>query len=180
MLHKASNSKEETPYCFPRSSIKYQGHTGQNITDFDPNWAFPNYRPVTALKFLRFALFSRSYIKFQGHTGWKIDDLDQICPAHTFIFQEDIWVVPMMMIKYHFMKICQYPTCWFHASWYCRQGPVLLAWINITHWVRDKMATIFQTILNAFSWMEMYEFRLRFHWSLFLRVQLTIFQHWFR
>ena len=78
MLHKASNSKEETPYCFPRSSIKYQSHTGQNITDFDPNWAFPNYRLVAAFKSLRFALFSRSYIKFQGHTGWKIDDLDQI------------------------------------------------------------------------------------------------------
>ena len=28
--------------------------------------------------------------------------------------------------------------------------------------------------------MKMLEFRLRFHWSLFLRVQLTIFQHWFR
>ena len=40
MLHKAWNSKEEMPYCFPRSSIKFQGHTGQNVTDFDPNWAF--------------------------------------------------------------------------------------------------------------------------------------------
>ena len=38
------------PYCFPRSSIKFQGHTGQNITDFDPNWAFPDYRPVAAFK----------------------------------------------------------------------------------------------------------------------------------
>ena len=44
------------PYCFPRSSIKFQGHTVQNITDFDPNWAFPDYRPVAALKSLRFAL----------------------------------------------------------------------------------------------------------------------------
>ena len=26
----------------------------------------------------------------------------------------------------------------------------------------------------------MYEFRLKIHWTLFLRVQLTIFQHWFR
>ena len=26
----------------------------------------------------------------------------------------------------------------------------------------------------------MYELRLKFHWSLFLRFQLTIFQHWFR
>ena len=57
MLHKAWNSKGEMPYRFPRSSIKFQGHTGQNITDFDPNWAFPDYRPVAAFKSLRFALF---------------------------------------------------------------------------------------------------------------------------
>ena len=51
----------------------------------------------------------------------------------------------------------------------------------LTHWGRDKMAAISQTIFsNAFSWMEMYEFRLIFHWGLFLGVQLTIFQHWFR
>ena len=56
MLHKAWNCKGEMPYCFPRSSIKFQGHTGQNITDFDPNWAFPDYRPVAAFKSLRFAL----------------------------------------------------------------------------------------------------------------------------
>ena len=46
---------KEVPYCFPRSSIKFQGHTGQSITDFDPNWAFPGYRPVAAFKSLRFA-----------------------------------------------------------------------------------------------------------------------------
>ena len=57
MLHKAWNSKGEMPFCFPRSSIKFQGHTGQNITDFDPNWVFPDYRPVAAFKSLRFALF---------------------------------------------------------------------------------------------------------------------------
>ena len=57
MLHKAWNSKGEMPYCFPRSSIKFQGHTVQNITNFDPNWAFPDYRPVAAFKSLRFALF---------------------------------------------------------------------------------------------------------------------------
>ena len=42
-LHKAWNSKGEMPYCFPRSSIKFLGHTVQNITDFDPNWAFPDF-----------------------------------------------------------------------------------------------------------------------------------------
>ena len=51
----------------------------------------------------------------------------------------------------------------------------------LTHWSWDKMNTISQTTLsNAFSWMKMLEFRLRFHWSLFLRVQQTKFQHWFR
>ena len=49
-----------------------------------------------------------------------------------------------------------------------------------THWGRDKMAAIFQTFTNAFLWRKMFELRLRFHWSLFLRVQLTIVQHWFR
>ena len=42
------------------------------------------------------------------------------------------------------------------------------------------VAIFIQTFSNAFSWMKMYEFLLRFHWSLLLRVQLTIFQLWFR
>ena len=51
----------------------------------------------------------------------------------------------------------------------------------LTHWGRDKMAAISQTTLsNTFSWMKMLEFRLRFHWSLYIRVQLTIYEHWFR
>ena len=55
------------------------------------------------------------------------------------------------------------------------------SWDPLTHWGRDKMAAIFQTTFsNGFSWIKMYEFRLTFHWSLFLRVQLPIFQHWFR
>ena len=62
MLHKVWNSKGEMLYCFPRSSIKFQGHTVQNITDFDPNWAFPDYRPVAAFKSLRFALLFHDVI----------------------------------------------------------------------------------------------------------------------
>ena len=37
-----------------------------------------------------------------------------------------------------------------------------------------------RTFSNVFSWMKKFDFRLNFHWSLFLRVQLTIAQHWFR
>ena len=50
-----------------------------------------------------------------------------------------------------------------------------------THWGRDKMAAISQTMFsNAFSWMKMYEYCLRFLWNVFLRIDLTIFQQWFR
>ena len=52
---------------------------------------------------------------------------------------------------------------------------------HIAFWGRDKMDAISQTTFsNAFSWMKMHGFRLRFHWSLFLRFKLTMFQHWFR
>ena len=45
----------------------------------------------------------------------------------------------------------------------------------LTHWGRDQMAAIFQTTFsNAFSWIKLYEFGVKFRWSLFLKVQLTI------
>ena len=57
----------------------------------------------------------------------------------------------------------------------------LICYRILTHWGRDKMDAISQTTFSsAFSWMKIFEFWLIFHWSLFLRVQLTIFQHWFR
>ena len=63
---------------------------------------------------------------------------------------------------------------------------LLLAWhwvlvIELTHLPLDKMAAISQTIFSkAFSWMKSFVFWFKFHWSLFLRVPLTIIQHWFR
>ena len=55
------------------------------------------------------------------------------------------------------------------------------AYNGLTHWDRDKMYAISQTTFSSvFSWMGIFWFRLKFHWSLFPRAQLTIFQHWFR
>ena len=42
------------------------------------------------------------------------------------------------------------------------------------------MDSISQTFSRAFSWMKKFEFQSKFHWSLYLRVQLTIFLRWFR
>ena len=43
MMHKAWSSKEEVPYCFSRSYVKFQGHTALKIVEFDPKWAFPDW-----------------------------------------------------------------------------------------------------------------------------------------
>ena len=42
MMHKAWSSIEEVPYCFARSSVKFQGRTALKIIQFDPDWAFPD------------------------------------------------------------------------------------------------------------------------------------------
>ena len=52
---------------------------------------------------------------------------------------------------------------------YARRGIVMI----YPDWGRDKMDAISQTTFsNGFSWMKMYEFRLTFHCSLLLGVQL--------
>ena len=49
----------------------------------------------------------------------------------------------------------------------------------LTHRGQANMDTISQrTFSNAFSLMKMFEFQLKFHWGLFLRVQLTTNEHW--
>ena len=59
--------------------------------------------------------------------------------------------------------------------------PLEVAFSVKTHWGRDKMdATSHTTFSSALSWMKMYEFRLKFHWSLFPMFQLTVFQHCLR
>ena len=54
-------------------------------------------------------------------------------------------------------------------------------WALLVQWGRDKMAEILQTTFsNALPWIKIYVLWLIFHWSLFLRFQLIIFQNWFR
>ena len=42
MMHKAWSTIEEVPYCFARSSVKFQRRTALKIVKFDPDWAFPD------------------------------------------------------------------------------------------------------------------------------------------
>ena len=42
MMHIAWYCLEEVPYCFSRSSVKFQGHTALKIVEFNPKWVFPD------------------------------------------------------------------------------------------------------------------------------------------
>ena len=42
MIHIAWCCLEEVPYCFSRSSVKFQGHTALKIVEFYLDWAFPD------------------------------------------------------------------------------------------------------------------------------------------
>ena len=60
--------------------------------------------------------------------------------------------------------------------------PILLILLELlTHRGRGEVDNISQTTFsNVFSSLKMFEIWLKFHWRLFLRIQLTIFQYWFR
>ena len=70
------------------------------------------------------------------------------------------------------MFLCMYDIFISSTSW---QN------MSVVNTLRQRqMAAISQTTFsNAFSRIKMYKFRLGFHWNLFLRFELTIFQDWF-
>ena len=103
----------------------------------------------------------------------------------------------------HYLKQCRQDLYGIiKPQWFKLTSMEIMAWINnsihvdlgdvimhpygnvpmgLTHWGRDKMAAISQTILsNTFSWMKMLQFDGNFTEVLFLGVQITIFYHWFR
>ena len=91
MMHRAWSSIEEVPYCFWRSSVKFQGHIALKIVEFDPNWAFPDcnssFNSPMAMKCctkLETAK-KRCPIFFQGHpSNFKVT-LDKTSPILTQI-----------------------------------------------------------------------------------------------
>ena len=58
MMHIASCCLEEVPYCFSRSSVKFQSHAALKIVEFDPDLAFPD-------------CISRLIIKVVIHQIWR-------------------------------------------------------------------------------------------------------------
>ena len=57
---------------------------------------------------------------------------------------------------------------------------IVLRVLPFTYWGWDKIVAILQTTFSNTFLIKVYEFRLKSHWIVYLRWQLTIFQHWFR
>ena len=57
IIRNAWSSIDEVPYCFSRSSIKFQCHTGWKIDDLNAIWVW-SLEDIAAIISLRFALFA--------------------------------------------------------------------------------------------------------------------------
>ena len=79
MMHKAWSSIGEVPYCFSRSSVKFQGHKALKIVKFDPNWPF---------------LDSNSSLNIPMATKWctKLEVALKRCPI-VFSCDQALWMV---------------------------------------------------------------------------------------
>ena len=128
------------------------------------------------------------HFRFSGdairwHRSWST--LAQV-PDSTKPLPEIMWTNP-------WMGLMAFTWCYFQSKYTRYQNNKIslniifklqlhLSGANeLAHQGWDKIATIFPTTSSsAFSWMKVYEFWLKFHWSLLLTVQLTIFPHRFR
>ena len=65
MMHNASSRLGEVPYCFSRSSVKYEGHTALKIVEFDPDWTFPDMHMYMHIpKYVHWTMYCSSYIMY--------------------------------------------------------------------------------------------------------------------
>ena len=98
------------PYCFSRSSVKFEGHTALKIVEFDPNWPFPDYRPVVAFKSLTFALFKYHH---QGCLNYPIFSNLGLCTA-CFVCHRELWPTSelFLLLSQEFFRPCWRKTLW--------------------------------------------------------------------
>ena len=130
--------------------------------------------------------------KFSGMSGWgSVWDKSTSVDAMAWCRQAAIYYLSWCVLRYvishgvtwphqHFVtgimgKTKRYnPMSWYYDSAWSSQ---VRSWRpasneQLTHWGRDEMDAITQTTFSsALFWKKIFEFRLKFHWSLFLRVE---------
>ena len=75
------------------------------------------------------------------------------------------------ILYYHYCFYLSGVICFMHIFHIGRRRVFGTESVLLTHWGRDKMAAISQTTFSSvFSWMKMFYFWIKFHWTLFLKV----------
>ena len=182
MMHRVWSSIVEVPYCFSRSYVKFQGHTALKIVEFHPNWAFPDcnsslnspmgMKCCTKLETAK----EGCPIVFQGH------------PSNFKVTRDKTSLILTQIGRLRTIGRSQLSNpsdlpCWttnrkLTFSWKITlQGAIPP--LNILRPKEDGRHFADDTFKCIFL-MKTFEFRLGFHWSLFLMFELTTFQHWFR
>ena len=124
MIHKAWSSIEEVPYCFSRSSVKFQGHTGQKNRRFWPKFGVSGlyfhfelvdgnemkHKAWSSWKDVPYC-FSRSSVKFWCHMGQKTPILTQIEHFRTV---NPVWIHQWLWKAWH--SIEEVPYCFLRSS----------------------------------------------------------------
>ena len=102
-------------------------------------------------------------------------------PCSVQNIQNNLIIETDLMVKLDFARF-EFKMGFWQISYIAkgRQAHVFLE-LRINTLRPRKIDAISQmTFSKGFSWTKVFAFWLKFHWSLFPRVQLTKFQHWFR
>ena len=136
MMHRAWSSIVEVPYCFSRSSVKFQGHTALKIVEFDPNWAFPDCNsslnsPMAMKCYTQLETAKeRCPIVFRGHpsnfkvTRYKTSPiLTQIGRFRTIGQSQlsNLWDLPCLSYIHIYSRMKR-SMLWLYFSKVCSQG----------------------------------------------------------
>ena len=137
-------------------------------------------------KFGNFHSKSAEYHRLPPISGWHVGLTS--CPWIIELSRcEYMAALPQWLLlgRWHFQmdfhgEKCVY--CYSNANAFIALDPVdnKLVLVQGLSPARKIAAISHTTFTDAFSWMKMLEVGFKFHWNLFLMIQLTISQHWFR
>ena len=134
---------------------------------------FPAQRPVTRSFDVFFDLHPNKRLSKQSWGWWSET------PSSSLWRHRNGW--SCLWVPYMRVTLCQSMNCGAIRHEIITWSIACIYIYALTHLPLEKMAAISLRIFTyAFSWMKSYVSWLKFHRSLFLKVQLTINRHWFR
>ena len=133
-------------------------------------------------------VFGQHWCQFSGRLEisillWDLEMWDHFCWHGLTLIPE--WIsnyIPYKMcheisysIQLQWFYRSEYPTMFVNT--HCCTKRAKYAYPDVQC---DILCLHIEAFSDGFSWTKIYEFWLKCHWSLFLGIHITIFQHWFR